>query len=59
MTGKTGMRPIRAAIDAQEAEASEPSDDNTMPSEGWPCLNCRQGHLRVIGFIAPRPSGGG
>jgi len=51
---------IRVAIDAQQTEkASEPSDNNEMPFDGWPCPNCRQGRLRVIGLIAPRPWGGG
>jgi len=51
---------IREAVDAQEAEEpSASSDNNTMPIEGWPCPNCRQGSLRVTGLIDPRPRGGG
>ena len=51
---------IREAIDAQQAEeASEPSDNDAMPIEGWPCPTCRQGSLHVVGHIAPRARGGG
>ena len=51
---------IREAIETGKTEAkSEPDDNTDRPFDGWPCPNCHQGYLRVIGLIAPRPWGGG
>jgi hypothetical protein len=51
---------IREAIAVREAEpVSETDEHSEAPFDGWPCLNCRQGRLRVVGLIAPRPSRGG
>ena len=49
---------IRTAIDA--AQASErASAEEGVAFDGYPCPACRQGRLRIIGPIAPKPWGGG
>jgi hypothetical protein len=51
---------IREAIETRAAhKASEPSEENDTPFDGWPCPHCRQGRMRVIGLFPPRPWGGG
>jgi len=51
---------IREAIAVRAAEPVSESDEHSeAPFDGWPCPNCRQGRLRIVGLITPRPSRGG
>ena len=51
---------IREAIETARAEETErTSADEGVPFEGYPCPHCRQGRVRIIGPIAPKPWGGG
>ncbi len=51
---------IRQALAAPEAEPTDPaSPNNDVQDDGYPCPQCRQGRLRGIGLVAPRPWGGG
>ena len=43
------------ALDAQPAE----QDGTATPFDGYPCPQCQQGRLRVIGALAPRRLDGG
>jgi len=51
---------IRQAIAARASDRTrEPRENTEAPFNGWPCPACRQGRLRVVGLITPRPSRGG
>ncbi len=54
------LEPIRQAI---EAEQVQPPDsqvvDEPTAFDGYLCPVCRQGRLHIVGWIAPKPTGGG
>ncbi len=51
---------IREAIAAAQSAPTDPgSATDKTPFDGYPCPNCRQGHLGVIGHIAPKRWTGG
>jgi hypothetical protein len=53
---------IREAIVARETkpeQATESSDHREASFDNWPCPSCRQGRLRVVDLLAPKPWRGG
>ena len=52
------LKQVQQAIETAPTEPTD-SQHNDTSVEGYPCPQCRQGRLRIIGLIAPKRSDGG
>lgn len=50
---------IRAAIDAAPPPEATHEAEKLAPFDGYPCPTCRQGHLQITAFLAPKRLDGG